>query len=40
MEDSEVTENREHAVNLVLDLVRVLLRDYPELVTKVEEALS
>ena len=39
MEDSEV-ENRKHAVNLVLDLVRVLLRDYPDLVAKVEEALS
>lgn len=39
MENSEV-ENRKHSVDLVLELVRVLLRDYPELVSKVEKALS
>ena len=36
---SEVDDNREHSVKLVLELVRVLLRDYPDLVAKVEKAL-
>jgi len=37
---SENEENRKHSINLVLELVRVLLRDYPDLVAKVEKALS
>ena len=40
MEESKIEKNKEHSVDLVLELVRVLLRDYPDLVAKVEEALA
>jgi hypothetical protein len=40
VEEPKIEQNREHSVALVLELVRVLLRDYPDLVLKIEEALS
>jgi hypothetical protein len=39
MEDPEVDLERTHTIKLVLDLVRVLLREYPELADRVEEVL-